>query len=443
MTDITQLIQSGSAHVWLYIPVAILLGALHGLEPGHSKTMMAAFIIAIRGTMWQAVLLGLSAAISHSLLIWLLAGLALHYGGQWNAESTEPYFHIISAVLIFGLAVWMFLRTRREVAEAHHHAHGHSMSDGSDSSDKSDSAHENNPWQDTAHSHSMPAVLARAGEMVTPGGLIVPAGAAPGPRSSKQGPHGGMLLDTGHGWLEVAVFETNVPPRFRIYPCKASGEPVPLPKGTQLGIETARIDGRTQKFAFEARDTFWESTTELPEPHEFLAVVSLGHSDHAHTYRLRFTEEHHGHSHAPVAVEEPEDDGVEYQDAHERAHAQDIAKRFANRAVTTPQIVLFGITGGLMPCPAAFTILVVCLQIKKVALGFALVAAFSFGLALTMVIVGVIAAWSVQHAQRKVRGFSEWMRRAPYISCALLVLLAAFMFWQGWHGLHGAPGHAH
>ena len=51
MSDITQLIQSGSAHAWLYIPIAILLGALHGLEPGHSKTMMAAFIIAIRGTL--------------------------------------------------------------------------------------------------------------------------------------------------------------------------------------------------------------------------------------------------------------------------------------------------------------------------------------------------------------------------------------------------------
>lgn len=280
---------------------------------------------------------------------------------------------------------------------------------------------------------------------MTKGGLILPAGmtapAAAPTRNIKQGPHGGMLLDTGHGWLEVSIFETGVPPRFRIYPCRASGESVPLPKGTQLGIETARLDGRAQKFVFEPRDTFWEATSELPEPHEFLAVVTLGHSDHAHTYRLRFTGEHHGHSHAPVAVEEPEDDGIEYQDAHERAHAQDIARRFANRTVTTPQIVLFGITGGLMPCPAAFTILVVCLQIKKVALGFSLVAAFSFGLALTMVIIGVFAAWGVHHAHRKIRGFSEWMRRAPYFSCALLVILAAFMAWQGWQGLSQPHSH--
>ncbi|MBA1626289.1 nickel/cobalt efflux protein RcnA, partial [Klebsiella pneumoniae] len=50
MADLSQLLQQCSAHAWLFIPSAILLGALHGLEPGHSKTMMAAFIVAIRGT---------------------------------------------------------------------------------------------------------------------------------------------------------------------------------------------------------------------------------------------------------------------------------------------------------------------------------------------------------------------------------------------------------
>ena len=62
-------------------------------------------------------------------------------------------------------------------------------------------------------------------------------------------------------------------------------------------------------------------------------------------------------------------------------------------------------------------------------------------LALTMVIVGALAAWSVNHAQKRFSGFGEWMRRAPYISCALLVILAAFMAWQGWQGL--SQPHAH
>src|ERR1700688_722766 len=117
--SLPDLLQQSEAHAWLFVPTAILLGALHGLEPGHSKTMMAAFIIAIRGTMLQAVLLGLSAAISHSLIIWVLAAGALRYGPHWNAESSEPYFHLLSSVIIVGMAAWMFWRTRRDVRAAH------------------------------------------------------------------------------------------------------------------------------------------------------------------------------------------------------------------------------------------------------------------------------------------------------------------------------------
>ena len=68
-------------------------------------------------------MLGLSSVISHSLIIWLLAAPALYFGGQWNAESVEPYPQIGSAVCILALAARMFFRTRRELREAsgHHH----------------------------------------------------------------------------------------------------------------------------------------------------------------------------------------------------------------------------------------------------------------------------------------------------------------------------------
>lgn len=414
MTDITEVIQSGSAHAWLYIPVAILLGALHGLEPGHSKTMMAAFIIAIRGTIWQAVLLGISAAVSHSLIIWVMAALALRYGSQWNAEDIEPWLQIASAVLILGLASWMFRRILKEAREAKEHARRHEEA----------------------------APVAAAKEMVLAEGFLSPerlqALAARRAREAAKS----VLLDTGHGWLRIAVAETGGGPRFQIHPCKANGERTPLPKGTRMVMETARLDGHVQKFQFDVREDHWESTAVVPEPHVFAATLTMGHEDHAHTYRLRFSED----AEKPAEVEQPaaKEDAV-YQDAHERAHAEDIERRFANRAVTTPQIVLFGITGGLMPCPAAFTILLVCLQLKRATLGFAIVGAFSFGLALTMVAAGVIAAWSVQRAQKRFSGFGDLMRKAPYVSCALLVVLAFFMAWSGCQGLlhPHAHGHAH
>jgi nickel/cobalt exporter len=330
--------------------------------------MMAAFIVAIRGTIGQAVLLGLSAAISHSLIIWVLAAAALHYGSQWNAETVEPYLQLGSAVMILGLAVWMFWRTRRDLRAAAEHDHGHD------------------------HAHS---------ELFT--------------------------LDLGHDKLELSVFEKGVPPVFQLR--APAGERLPAAKDVTL--ETVRPDGTRQTFQFAAKKDFLESTVEIPEPHAFDATVSIGHGGHSHACRVEFREdEHHHHHHG-------EDDGSkEFQDTHERAHAQDIARRFAGRAVTTPQIILFGVTGGLMPCPAAFTVLLVCLQLKKVALGFTVVGAFSFGLALTMVATGALAAWSVRHAEKRFKGFGEVMRRAPYVSCVLLVLLATYMAWHGWHGLN-------
>jgi len=60
----------------VFVPSAILLGALHGLEQGHSKTMTAAFIIAIRGTIAQAVLLAIAGTVSDTAIVWVLALLA-------------------------------------------------------------------------------------------------------------------------------------------------------------------------------------------------------------------------------------------------------------------------------------------------------------------------------------------------------------------------------
>src|SRR6202012_5925565 len=124
MPDLSELIRQGAGHAWLYFPLALLLGALHGLEPGHSKTMMAAFIIAVRGTVGQAVLLGLSAAFSHSLLIWVLAFGGVYFGRDWDAESSEPWLQLASGVIVVLMAAWMVWRTRRD-RHPHSHGHGH------------------------------------------------------------------------------------------------------------------------------------------------------------------------------------------------------------------------------------------------------------------------------------------------------------------------------
>ena len=84
--DIVALVEQGASNPFILMIFAMLLGALHGLEPGHSKTMMAAFVIAVRGTVGQAVLLGLSAAVSHSIIVWVLA---LFWGNELIGEVGE------------------------------------------------------------------------------------------------------------------------------------------------------------------------------------------------------------------------------------------------------------------------------------------------------------------------------------------------------------------
>ena len=348
-------------NAWLFIPAAIVLGALHGLEPGHSKTMMAAFIVAIRGTVKQAMLLGISATISHTAIIWILAVIGLHYAGQFDVNHAEPYFQMATGVLVIGMALWMFLRTRRESLHAHHHHHEHC-------------------------------------------------------------PHDGMMLNTGHGLVEVSVFETGVPPQFRLYFFDLQKRQVACPKSEMVSVETVRLDGTRQTFQFINQGDFLQSTAEIPEPHEFRLLLKLSHVDHAHTFQAEFTEHHHHHH---------DEDAEEYEDAHQREHAEDFKRRFANRPVTTGQLILFGLTGGLLPCPSAFAVLLVCLQLKQFTLGFAIVLAFSLGLALTLVTVGSVAALSVHHASKRFKGFGELARKAPYVSSVVLMVIGLLVGLSG------------
>jgi nickel/cobalt transporter (NicO) family protein len=373
MTPLSDLLQQGSAHAWLFVPSAILLGALHGLEPGHSKTMMAAFIIAIRGTVRQAILLGLAATLSHTLVVWLVALLGMRLGRDFNAETSEPYFQVISAVLILAIAGWMVWRTWREQRRSRDHHHRH-----------------------------------------------VPDHA-----------HGGEIrrIDTGHGVVELSIQEDGMPPRFWL--CfEQHGKPVSPPRGESFTVETVRPDGTRQLFKFADRGRYLESTVEIPEPHAFNARLEIRHGGHGHSFTVQFAEHHHGYDHGGLDVSSPS-----FQDAHEMAHAADIRRRFGNRNVTTAQIVMFGLTGGLIPCPAAITVLLLCLQLKQFTLGVTLVLCFSIGLALTMVFAGVIAALSVRHVSQRWPGFGILARRAPYFSGAVIGVIGLFTGFQGLHTL--------
>lgn len=423
MPEFSALIQQGSAHAWLFIPSAILLGALHGLEPGHSKTMMAAFIVAVRGTIAQAVLLGIAATISHTAIVWAIAFAGMYIWQGVDAEVFEPYFQLASAALIIAIALWMLWRiwqdqqmARAAAGHAHgghhgshaHTAHNHSHGGSAHVHDHDHHSGHGHGADDHGHGH---------------GG------------NAHQG-HGDLRrIDTGHGVIALEVFEDGVPPVWRVRSERGHAW-----NASDVTVTTERPDGSIQAFAFVDRGNYLESTTEIPEPHEFTARVSLGHGNYTHDYDVAFVEGH-DHGHEELRGLDVGSDG--YQDAHERAHANDIRRRFANQNVTTWQIILFGLTGGLIPCPAAITVLLLCLQLKEFTLGFVLVLCFSIGLAITLVTVGAAAALSVRQATKRWSWFDAAARRAPYFSSILIILVGVYVGIQGYRGLsvhgHDAP----
>jgi nickel/cobalt exporter len=136
MPDIAQILQSGG-NGWLYLPFPVLLGTLHGLEPGHSKTMMAAYIVAMLG---------------------------LSLGREILTTHFEAWLLIASGVIILGIAAWMFWRTGQSLGWFRRH-HGHHHYDHDD------------------HHHHHDEV---------------------------------RTIDTGHGVIELSIFEDGVPPRWRL-----------------------------------------------------------------------------------------------------------------------------------------------------------------------------------------------------------------------------------
>lgn len=109
------------------------------------------------------------------------------------------------------------------------------------------------------------------------------------------GPRDGLLVNLGHGFVEITVFETGVPPHFRLFYYDERKRACSLPSYDSVTIETVRPDGARQTFAFREAGVYLESTTDIPEPHEFKVILQVSHGHHAHSHEVQFKEHDHKH----------------------------------------------------------------------------------------------------------------------------------------------------
>ena len=119
--------------VLLALATALALGALHALEPGHGKTVAAAYLIGTRATARHALLLGLTVTVMHTASVFILGVVTLFASRFILPEHLLPWLGLASGLIVIALGVRMVvsrLRTARAGSNVplmpqHHHAHPH------------------------------------------------------------------------------------------------------------------------------------------------------------------------------------------------------------------------------------------------------------------------------------------------------------------------------
>ena len=252
----------------IYLLLAIVIGAFHALSPGHGKALIGAYIIGTRGTVADAITLGIVTAASHTVSVLILGVILLTAFGAVVPDDIAAYFNAVSGLVILIIGLYLLRRRFREMrgsAHSHdHHEHSHN-----------DYSHE--------HSHHI---------------------------------------------------------------------------------------------------------------HEH----SHSHDTHEHEHEHNHHDHSHGHDHQHVTMES-------------------IRK---NSLWTN---VMMGISGGMVPCPAALVVLFLAISLKKLALGLIVIIFFSFGLAATLTALGILFAKGSKLIDRYDN--NRIVVKLPVVSAGIIVILGA------------------
>ncbi len=111
----------------------------------------------------------------------------------------------------------------------------------------------------------------------------------PGPLDYPRGPHGARLLSDAGLQVEMTIYETGVPPHFRIYPLDAAGKPVP-PRDVTLRVELHRLGGRVDRISFTPEADYLRGNETVEEPHSFDVKVGASRNGRQHNWSYSQTE---------------------------------------------------------------------------------------------------------------------------------------------------------
>ncbi len=110
------------------------------------------------------------------------------------------------------------------------------------------------------------------------------AHAAPAATEFERGPHRGRLLRDGDFALELTIFETNVPPQFRVYAFK--GDQPLNPAEVTTSVELGRLDGELNRFTFKPEHDYLTGSGTVTEPHSFDITVKANYAGQSYSWQF-------------------------------------------------------------------------------------------------------------------------------------------------------------
>jgi nickel/cobalt exporter len=125
------------------------------------------------------------------------------------------------------------------------------------------------------------------------------------------------------------------------------------------------------------------------------------HLDHSHG--LDDHDHHHGHGHS-----------------HDHGHTH--RDHDVDRQVSFRELLTLGISGGIVPCPAALVVLLSAVSMQRIGFGLLLIVAFSFGLAAVLITIGLLMVSARQFMSRfqvNSRLTTQWL---PLTSSAFILV---------------------
>jgi nickel/cobalt transporter (NicO) family protein len=132
--------------------LAIGLGALHALEPGHGKTLLAISLVGARATVSQAAILATALTVAHTIGVLMFGVVVLTLAQYVVPETLYPWIALLSGIFVAILgarALGREIARRRSPAADHAHDRAHAHDHGHDHHHHDDAG-----FSEAVHAHS-------------------------------------------------------------------------------------------------------------------------------------------------------------------------------------------------------------------------------------------------------------------------------------------------